>query len=216
MKKLFQAIKKNDLVTIQEILSKKPELISCTAKKPPKSDDGQSLLQVALKNGNIKIANYLLDAGADVNFIESPFCENEWRAPVVHDAINTAVMSSRWNTNTSGLKVFSTKEKADEAFSLLERMLELGADPNALDSYGNSGLWRFCLQARQILPGYNHSTHTILSDRLLTEELALDLTRIVRLLKDYGLNMEYVSPSYGRTALEQYKEEPLCSILSCD
>ena len=95
-------------------------------------------------------------------------------------------------------------------------MLELGADPNAADSFGNSGLWRFCLQARQILPGYNHSTHTILTDRLLTEELTQDLTRIIRLLKEYGLNMEYVSPNYGKTALEQYKEEPVCSILSSD
>ena len=28
--------------------------------------------------------------------------------------------------------------------------------------------------------------------------------------------MEYVSPNYGKTALEQYKEEPVCSILSSD
>ena len=49
-----------------------------------------------------------------------------------------------------------------------------------------------------------------------TEELTQDLTRIIRLLKEYGLNMEYVSPNYGKTALEQYKEEPVCSILSSD
>ena len=55
-----------------------------------------------------------------------------------------------------------------------------------------------------------------LSDRLLTEELTQDLTRIIRLLKEYGLNMEYVAPNYGKTALEQYKEEPVCSILSSD
>ena len=85
MKKLFKAIKNDDLVTIQEILLKRPELISCTAKKPPKADDGQSLLQVALKNGKIRIANYLLEAGADVNFMESPLCENKWRTPVIHD-----------------------------------------------------------------------------------------------------------------------------------
>ena len=39
MKKLFKAIKDDDLETIQEILSKRPELISCTAKKPPKADE---------------------------------------------------------------------------------------------------------------------------------------------------------------------------------
>ena len=55
-----------------------------------------------------------------------------------------------------------------------------------------------------------------LSDRLLTEELTQDLTRIIRLLKEYGLNMEYISPNYGKTALEEYEDEPVCSILSSD
>ena len=74
------------------MLDKKPELISCTAKQPPKKDDGQSPLQVALKTGNFEIASYLLDLGADVNFMEADTCCNEWRAPVIHDAIVAAVM----------------------------------------------------------------------------------------------------------------------------
>ena len=67
MKKLFTAIRKSDLETIKQIIEKKPELVNCTAKQPPKKDDGQSPLQVALKTGNTAIANYLLDHGADVN-----------------------------------------------------------------------------------------------------------------------------------------------------
>jgi hypothetical protein len=35
----------------------------------------------------------------------------------------------------------------------------MGADVNALDSYGNSGSIRFALQAKQILPSYNYAEH---------------------------------------------------------
>lgn len=67
MKKLFQAIRQGNDAAVRALLEKKPELISCTAKQPPKKDDGQSPLQVALKTGRLEIAEYLLDLGADVN-----------------------------------------------------------------------------------------------------------------------------------------------------
>ncbi len=113
VKKLFQAIRQGDLETVKELLDKKPELIGCTAKQPPKKDDGQSPLQVALKTGNFEIAEYLLMLHADVNFMESKDCADEWRAPVIHDAINAAVMNSRWNVNSEiygGVKVFHSKD----------------------------------------------------------------------------------------------------------
>lgn len=40
-------------------------------------------------------------------------------------------MSARWNTNSEvmgGMTVHSTKEKADQAFALLEKLIQLGAD----------------------------------------------------------------------------------------
>ena len=40
MKKLFQAVRQNDLAAVRELLEKKPELIACAAKQPPKKDDG--------------------------------------------------------------------------------------------------------------------------------------------------------------------------------
>ena len=100
MRKLFNAIRKDDFETVKQLLEKKPELIACTAKQPPKKDDGQSPLQAALKTGRFNIVEYLLDLGADINFMEDDTCCNEWRAPVIHDAINAAVMSSRWNVNS--------------------------------------------------------------------------------------------------------------------
>lgn len=216
MKKLFQAVRQNDLATVRELLEKKPELIACAAKQPTKKDDGQSPLQVALKTGNFDIAQYLLDAGADVNFMEADTCANEWRAPVLHDAINAAVMNCRWNTNSpyGGMEVFSTREKADRAYGILEKMIEMGADVNGKDSYGNSCLWRFCLQARQILPTYNHVQHKLGNDRIVTKELKDDLSRIFLLLKEHGMDMDYVTPNASCKAEELYKEEPLAYFLN--
>ena len=73
MKKLFTAIRKGDIETVRELLEKKPELISCTAKQPPKQDDGQSPLQVAIKSGQFEIAHLLLDLGADLDYIRPGF-----------------------------------------------------------------------------------------------------------------------------------------------
>lgn len=41
MKKLFTAIKKHDFDTVEEILERKPDLITCVAKQPPKGDNGK-------------------------------------------------------------------------------------------------------------------------------------------------------------------------------
>lgn len=125
MKKLFKAIRDGDIDLVRQLVDGKPELANCVAKQPPKKDDGQSPLQVALKTGNILIADYLLDVAADVNFIEDESCCNRWRTPVLHDAINCAVMCSRWNTNDKvfGFRLFSNKERADASLAVLKRMI---------------------------------------------------------------------------------------------
>jgi len=207
MKKLFTAIRASDLETLKQIIEKRPELVNCTVKQPPKKDDGQSPLQVALKTGNTAIANYLLDHGADVNFIEDESCCNQWRTPVLHDAINCAVMLCRWNSDDSymGFRVFSTKERAKEGLTVLKRMLGMGADVNALDSYGNSGLNRFALQAKQILPSFNYAQHCEGKDRVFTDELHEDLKKVLQALKDAGADPSYKAPNL------QYSVREFCS-----
>jgi len=205
MKKLFTAIRKCDIDTVKAILEKSPDLISCVSTEAPKKGKGQSPLQVALKASSSAIINYLLDIGADINFIESADSDNPWRAPVIHDAINRAMMCSRWNVSRpDGLELFSTKEAADEAFEILKKIILLGADVNAKDSFGNACLDRACLQARQILPTPN--SH----DRILTEELKSDISRIFNLLIKSGADLNYIKPNgTGKTYLEDYGNETL-------
>lgn len=183
MKKFFTAIRQGDAETVCALLDKKPELITCTAKAPPKKDAGQSPLQVAIKSSSFAIAHLLLDRGADVNFMEAEDCGSDWQMPVVQDAIMAAVMYSRWNSRMlDGYCVQHTQAQADEAFALLERIVGLGADLTRRDSYGNTALDRALLDTRRIIPGFHNGERRYRDDRQMTPELDADLMRIFGLL----------------------------------
>lgn len=216
MKKLFNAIRSSDLEGVKKLISSDASLVNCVAKKPPKKDDGQSPLQVALKTGNFDIARYLIANGADLNFMEGEPCANAWRTPVIHDAINAAVMCSRWNINDKprGLVLFSNKERADEAYEVLSIMLANGADVNKLDTYGNSSLWRYCLQANQVLPNFNYVEQVEGDDRIFTDELHEDLKRILTALKDAGADISYASPNFMANPKDFYVAGSLSVLLN--
>lgn len=206
MKKLFTAIRQGDAETVCALLDKKPELIACTAKAPPKKDAGQSPLQVAIKSGNLEIAHLLLDRGADVNFMEAEDCGNEWRMPVVQDAIRAAMMCTRYNSRwPDGYHVSHTQTQADAAFALLERMVILGADLTKTDSYGNNALIRALLDARQIIPSFHPGEQRYIEDRLFTPELASDLNRIFALIMTSApdITQDFLSPDSKETLLMQ-------------
>lgn len=216
MKKLFKAIRDKNLDMVIQLIKQYPELVNCVAKQPPKKDDGQSPLQIALKTGALDIAEYLIDHGADINFMEDVSCCNEWRAPVIHDAIDAAVMNCRWNTNNqyTGFEVFSTEENAAYARKILEKMLQMSSDINKLDSSGNSGIWRFCLQANQILPRFDYARKCECDDRIFTSELETDLLSILKLLYNYGADLSYASPNVGLTVKEFYANGSMAKLLN--
>lgn len=214
-KKFFNAIKGGDLETVKAMLKKQPELISATAKAPPKKDDGQSTLQIAIRNQQFKIANCLLDCGADVNFMEPENCCNEWRMPVLQDAITCAVMLTRWNVVDAdgSIEFFHSSEEADAAYTLLNRMLNMGADICRKDSYGNSCLERAILDASQILPRFDYSTKEVCNDRVITDELKADLNRIFQLLFDHGASCMECNRYTNMPLIEHHKDEPVAEFL---
>ena len=189
MKKLFTAIKKSNIETVSQIIEKNPELVNCVSENLTRIDEGQSPLQIALRTGNTAIANYLLDMGADVNFITKG--ETPCKEPVIHTAIKCAVLSCRWNENDkhTGFREFSTKEKAVEALGILKKMLDMGADVKALDFYGISGLGCFVQRAKKILPTYNYAEEREEDDRIFTTEVHEDLKNVLKALKDAGADL---------------------------
>lgn len=214
-RKFFNAVKSGDLDTIKAMLKKQPELISATAKAPPQKDDGQSPLQIAIKNKQFEIANYLLDCGVDVNFMEAENCCNEWRMPVLQDAITCAVMLTRWNVVDAdgNIEVFNSSKEADAAYTLLNRMLDIGADICRKDSHGNSCLERAILNASQILPRFDYSTKKVGNDRVITDELKADLNRIFKLLFDHGASCMECNRYTNLPLIEHHKDEPVAEFL---
>ena len=133
MKKLFKAVRQNDLEAIKQILAKNPEVIDNIATPPPKKDEGQSPLQVAIKVGNLEIAHYLIEKGADVNHME-PDNGVPWnqcfKCPLLFDAIIGLYLT--WET------------RREEYMHLILRLLASGADPNKQDNRGFSA-WDFAI-----------------------------------------------------------------------
>ncbi len=217
MQKTFKAVRSGDIDSVRKIFDTNPDEINAVTKQPPKKDDGQSLLQVALKSGNLDIANLLLDYHANVNFMESEDCCNSWRMPVLHDAIRSAIMSSRWNSRKYGSDVFevhSTKEKADKAYAVLKRILESGADILSKDSYGNTTLERAILDARQLLPTYNYKDKTLSDNRRITEELRHDFARVFVLLYSFGASNQWTDRVSGKPLTEYYAAEPVAEFIN--
>lgn len=142
IKIFFQAIRAGDLQQVKDLVKQDPAYLTATNFAPPKKDDGQSGLQVAFKTGQFAIASFLIQEGADVNFIETSDI-NEWRAPVLHDCIRATIFNS--------YTLERDPAKFQVAISLLQLMLEKGANPNAADSYGNNCLNRAILDARQMI-----------------------------------------------------------------
>jgi len=187
VKAFFKEIRDGDTDAVRSRLDANPALIAATAEAPPKKDDGQSPLQVAIKSAHFDIAHLLLERGADVDFMESSAL-NRWNTPVLHDAIRAAVFSARFVRNRAlpgeppKIEVLNTEEQFTSAFDVLERLLKSGADVSKLDSAGNPALMRAILDARQIM------------SEPPPHELMDDLRRVFSALLQAGADPEWVDP----------------------
>lgn len=186
MKKLFLAIRHGDFNEVKATLENYPEVINEPAKAPPKKDDGLSPLQVALKIGEFDIAKYLIEQGADVNYID-PIDQSKkyiWSVPVLQDAVRAVFFAYK------GIE--PDIEDVEKATVIVRDMLERGADPNVLswktiESWGKCNLYQdvdaigTCIwQASETIHGYPEL-------RQLAEE---KLTYLLDLLLEHGADIE--------------------------
>ncbi len=116
-------IRDNDFKAARKALKAKPDLVHATCAPPPAKYEGQTLLQIAVRNPTPKIVTALIDAGADVNYMEKTR-KNPWNSPVLHDAIDAVLMHSIGEKHAT-LKAMVAN---------VRRLLDEGADPNKKDS----------------------------------------------------------------------------------
>ena len=80
----------------------------------------------------------------------------------------------------------------------------MGADVNAKDAMGFSCLCRALIQADQIVP------KSYSSDRILTDELKSDISRIFKLLISKGADVNYTT---SKATFSHYANEPVGAFL---
>ena len=216
MQKTFQLLRRGDLEAVRQILDKKPEEVNAVSGDKPKRDQGQSLLQVAIKSGHLDIADLLIDRGADLNFIEEPTELNPFCQPVIQTAGGRAVfdcrrMIKRWNGQ---YEMYSSKEKADQSFKVFEKMLELGADITQKDSRGGTLLQNILIETKEVLPSYYWKTKETSDNVLITDELRYDLNRIYDLLIRYGVTADEIAVYQNIPLKELYQDSPTMEFLN--
>jgi ankyrin repeat protein len=197
---LFSAIRNHENATVRALLADNPALVNVCASAPPKKDDGQSPLQVAFKTGNFEMAAYLIDLGANIHFMEESQI-NKWRTPVLHDALSAAVFSAR-----DGQIV--DHDHFTAAIALVRRLLDLGADPNAVDSNGNTALIRALLDSRQRLvldPGF--------PDRVENQRLNRELREVFQSLIAKGADIHAGHSNFGSAKAFASEKPALAQLL---
>ena len=219
--KIFDAIRADNLEQVKAVLRENPSAINAIAPKRPLETRGMSPLQVSLCTGrHKKIAWFLLENGADVNYIPDKKMAEEAR-PALFDGVNAAIWNSRryaWdgkNTSPMHLEWKHTKEEADDAFEFLRRMLELGADVSITDHYGRNCLMEAVSEANNLCPVRRQDTGGYYPGRLITSQMCDDLQRIFRLLIDAGADMDNVSSFSKKSIREHYESEPVWQICGC-
>lgn len=216
MQKTFQLLRRRDIEGVRQILDKKPEEVNAVSGDKPKRDQGQSLLQVAIKSGHLDIADLLIDRGADLNFIEEPTELNPFCQPVIQTAGGRAVfdcrrMIKRWNGQ---YQLYSSKEKADQSFKVFKKMLELGADISQKDSHSGTLLQTILIETKEVLPSYYWKTKETSDNVLITDELRHDLNRIYDLLIRYGVTADEIAVYQKIPLKELYQDSPTMEFLN--
>ena len=204
MKKIFVLIRQGNLEEVKNIIEKRPDLLNCIAGPQPKKDHGQSLLQVAFKTGKLDIADYLIEKGIDVDFMEAEDDDPGLRVPVLFDAITATIDVLCIDQFATQKDVQNRFDKSDKALELLKKLIIKGADINKRASHGLSALnWSL-----------HHADSIMKSEKIYPfsqEKVREQLGYILDLLIDNGADYEtwleeglYPEPSPGPSVKTLY------------
>jgi len=125
-------------------------------------------------------------------------------------------MNTRWNVYNGDVKVFHSKEESDKTYNLLKRIIELGANVNAHDSYNNSCLDRVLLDCKQILPYYDVEKDVLSNDRILTKEVKEDVSRIIKILIDNGADINEKNINTNKSFKDSVNNSVISKCLTFD
>lgn len=207
MKKLFVLLRQGKADELSRILTERPELLNCISGPLPKKDHGQSLLQVALKTGNLDIADLLIGMGIDVDFMEAEDDDPGLRAPVLFDAVTAVIDPLCINSFASQEEIRNRFERSDKALCLLEKILAGGADVNKRSSNGLSALNWSLRRAEPIMK--NAGVYPFSQDKVKEQ-----LGRILDLLIGHGADFDtwlregtYPEPFPGPCVQKLYFDE---------
>ncbi len=119
MNKFFKVIRDGDYNTAEEMIKKNPNIVNeiYTASKP-KKDIGQSPLQVAIKCGEFKIIDLLIENGADINFFDETNGVNG------RNPLNDSIIF------TFSALAYGDYESSANFIKLIKKLLDMGVDPN--------------------------------------------------------------------------------------
>ena len=216
---IFDAIKSNDFEKIKRMVEAQPELAKAIAPKKPTETMGMSPLQVALNTGwHREIAWFLLENGADVNYMAGPEYKlygSSVGYPALFDAVCSAVRNTRryvQDQQTGEFRWIHSKDEADLSFRFLKRMIELGADVNKTDYDGRNSLMEAIGEANKLCPIVNPVTGRLYDSLPITPEMTEDLRRIFKLLIDSGADRDNRSAYSKKTIREHYASETIWRI----
>ena len=216
---IFNAIKSDDFKEVKRMIEAQPELACAIAPKKPAETMGMSPLQVSLNTGwHREIAWFLLENGADVNYMAGPEYKlygSSVGYPVLFDAVCSAVRNARryvQDLQTGDFRWVHTKEEADLSFKFLKRMIELGADVNKTDYDGRNSLMEAVAEANKLCPIVNPETGRLYDSLPITPEMTDDLRRIFKLLIDSGADRSNKSTYSKKTIHEHYYTETIWRI----
>lgn len=190
MQKLFVLLRQGNIDEVKRIITNKPELLSSVSGPKPKKDHGQSLLQVAFKTGELDIAEYLIEAGIDVNFMEVKDDDPGVRAPVLFDAITAVLMSLCLGKYRTQEEVAQKFKESDRALNLMRKMILLGADVNKRTSNEMNAINWSLHHAENIMDSPSVYPY---SQEKVREQLSLILDCLIENGADY---MEWLEEGY--------------------